>query len=571
MTSIITNTAAMSALQTLRSIGQGMEETQSRVSSGLKVGTASDNAAYWSIATTMRSDNASLSAVQDAIGLGAAKVDTAYAGMESAIDVVKTIQQKLVAATEEGVDKSKIQEEISQLQDQLKSIASSASFSGENWLQANLGGSAESLKKSVVASFVRSDEGVSVKRISHDLSSSSVLFDTNTTAGSAKAGILDATLKLDEKRTTVEITTATPVTVTGEALAKGGSTASLDAAGNEVYTTDGNDKYIRYNDAKGQVRDASGKDLWVKVVAVDASVPANIPAAPNNVTAKAADGTTVLTDGAGTPLTYYVVTEPVVSMANVAATTEVALSDLSSPLGTASKPLVAGTYTAATGVFAGVTNAADKATIGTEGFTKVLIAANGVATVYSDYKETATPGTFSAGKTETYIKLGPDDTWVKANVAAGTTADEGGQQAITIGGTAYYIDSKNSTAPGKVETDVGVSVADLDITKLGDLAKKLGFSEKEVLDKLIDYVDDQFKTMTSAAADLGSVKMRIGIQEDFVSKLTDSIDSGVGRLVDAEMNEESTRLKALQTQQQLAVQALSIANSSSESILSLFR
>ncbi|WP_289298677.1 flagellin, partial [uncultured Reyranella sp.] len=81
----------------------------------------------------------------------------------------------------------------------------------------------------------------------------------------------------------------------------------------------------------------------------------------------------------------------------------------------------------------------------------------------------------------------------------------------------------------------------------------------------------QLQSMTSAAADLGSVKMRIELQENFVNKLTDSLDKGVGRLVDAEMNEESTRLKALQTQQQLAVQALSIANNDSQSILSLFR
>lgn len=77
--------------------------------------------------------------------------------------------------------------------------------------------------------------------------------------------------------------------------------------------------------------------------------------------------------------------------------------------------------------------------------------------------------------------------------------------------------------------------------------------------------------MTSAAAKLGSLSMRIGLQEDFATKLSDAIDSGVGRLVDADMNEESTRLKALQTQQQLGVQALSIANSNSENVLSLFR
>ncbi|PLU08532.1 hypothetical protein BMJ21_27630 [Sinorhizobium medicae] len=91
------------------------------------------------------------------------------------------------------------------------------------------------------------------------------------------------------------------------------------------------------------------------------------------------------------------------------------------------------------------------------------------------------------------------------------------------------------------------------------------------LDALISGVDAALTDMTSAAADLGSIAMRIDLQSDFVNKLSDSIDSGVGRLVDADMNEESTRLKALQTQQQLAIQALSIANSDSQNVLSLFR
>ncbi|MRG67314.1 flagellar hook associated protein, partial [Rhizobium pusense] len=169
MTSILTNIAAMSALQTLRSIGQSMEATQDRVSSGQRVREASDNAAYWSIATTMRSDNGALSAVQDALGLGAAKVDTAYAGMESSIEVVKQIKNKLVAAREAGVDRTKIQEEISQLQDQLKSISSSSSFSGENWLQAKISdgtGNLSDITKAVVGSFIRDNSGnVSVKTI----------------------------------------------------------------------------------------------------------------------------------------------------------------------------------------------------------------------------------------------------------------------------------------------------------------------------------------------------------------------------------------------------------------------
>jgi len=61
------------------------------------------------------------------------------------------------------------------------------------------------------------------------------------------------------------------------------------------------------------------------------------------------------------------------------------------------------------------------------------------------------------------------------------------------------------------------------------------------------------------------------MQEDFVSTISDSVDSGVERLVDADMEAESSRLSALQTQQQLAVQSLSIANSAPQNILSLFR
>ncbi|PLK71719.1 flagellin [Rhizobium sp. TH135] len=332
MTSILTNIAAMSALQTLRSIGSNMEDTQARVSSGQRVGEASDNAAYWSIATTMKSDNMALSAVSDALGLGASKIDTAYAGMESAIDVVKEIKAKLVTATEEGVDKAKVQEEIDQLQQQLMSIAESASFSGENWIAGGTDTATGAADVTVVSGFVRdAGNNVSVKT----------------------------------------------------------TTYSLDA------TTAGEMTILFGGDATGAIDEVTGI----------------------------------------------------------------------------------------------------------------------LGTVGSDWTTT----TFTL----------PD----------GTT---------------------NSGAT----TDVaGMSVYTLDITDF----------ENDDMAEALTLVDAALANMTSAGADLGSISMRIELQEDFVNKLSDSLDSGVGRLVDADMNEESTRLKALQTQQQLAVQSLSIANSSTEVILSLFR
>jgi len=88
---------------------------------------------------------------------------------------------------------------------------------------------------------------------------------------------------------------------------------------------------------------------------------------------------------------------------------------------------------------------------------------------------------------------------------------------------------------------------------------------------MISAVDSMLGSMTDTAANLGAANSRITMQNDFVKNLMDTIDKGVGRLVDADMNQESTKLKALQTQQQLGIQALSIANSNSENILSLFR
>ena len=74
-----------------------------------------------------------------------------------------------------------------------------------------------------------------------------------------------------------------------------------------------------------------------------------------------------------------------------------------------------------------------------------------------------------------------------------------------------------------------------------------------------------------ASSAFGSVEGRIDLQADFISSMSDSLTSGIGSLVDANMEETSARLQALQVQQQLGVQSLSIANQAPQSILSLFR
>jgi flagellin len=186
MTSINTNRAAMTALQSLNATNMKLEATQQRISTGLRVSTATDNAAYWSIATTMRSDNSSLSTVKDALGLGAATVDVSYTALNSAIESVKEIKDKLVAARQPGVDRVKIQTEITERQNQLRSIANSATFSGENWLSVDSSQPGYNAVKSIVSSFSRGSTGVTIQTIEFD-GDASKLIDANN-----QSGILDS-------------------------------------------------------------------------------------------------------------------------------------------------------------------------------------------------------------------------------------------------------------------------------------------------------------------------------------------------------------------------------------------
>jgi flagellin len=430
VTSILTNAAAMAALQTLRMIDKNLETTQARVSSGYRVETAADNAAYWSISTTMRSDNAALSAVQDALGLGAAKVDTAYDALANSIDVVKKIKEKLVAAYGVGADRGKIQDEIKQLQEQLKSTSESASFSGENWLQASIsnGGTppvVEPITKKVVASFTRTGSGnVGVTTVDYVLDGSAVLFDLS----GGKLGILDKSAVFVAK-TEQQVT--------------------------ETSTTAG------------------------------------------------------VTTNAG-----YVVKK---------------LTDAE----------------------IGTLNAATPDT-------------------------NADPSVYSNG-TVNYLRLS-ENTWVKVtatNPSSGTTTVAAAYR--DTGSNDWFYDTTG--APTSVARSLGLSVSTLDLGNLDVVAAAMsGFSggtmnytASDAIDVMMSFVDKQLEAMTSTASSLGSLQSRINMQENFVSSLMDVIDKGIGRLVDADMNEESTRLKALQTQQQLGIQALSIANANAQNILQLFK
>ena len=190
MSSLNTNASAMTALQTLSATNKNMATTQGRIATGFRVAEAADNAAYWSIATTMRSDNKAFSSVQDALGLGAGRLDVAYTAVDSAITAVDKIKQKLVSAMSASTeDKLKIQTEIAELQGQLTSIGLAANYAGSNVIAHD--GTLTELE--IVSSYDRSSDGsVTVNTIKLDLSGTQLLDETGT-----GGGILDDVMQIE--------------------------------------------------------------------------------------------------------------------------------------------------------------------------------------------------------------------------------------------------------------------------------------------------------------------------------------------------------------------------------------
>nr|WP_207621342.1 MULTISPECIES: flagellin [Chelativorans] len=174
----MTNTSAMVALQSLKATNKALETVQGRISTGYRVAEASDNAAYWSIATTMRSDNKALSAIQDSLGLGAGRIDIAYTAMDDVIEAVDAIKTKLINARGASAEnQEKIQAEIDILQDQIKSAAIGASYAGTNILATDSAGPLD-----IAASYNRASDGtVSIGTISVDLAGITLFAADGTT------------------------------------------------------------------------------------------------------------------------------------------------------------------------------------------------------------------------------------------------------------------------------------------------------------------------------------------------------------------------------------------------------
>ncbi|SDN41442.1 flagellin [Methylobacterium phyllostachyos] len=402
MSSLLTNTAAMTALTTLKLTNQDLEKSSNRIATGQKVATAADNAAYWSIATTIRADNGSLGAVKDAIGLGLATVNAAVSGLDNVKNSFLEIKNRLTAALNPNVDRNKLQTEINARLTDLRTIATSAATNGENWLAVDSGSGNYTPNRKIVASFSRVQGQIAVGTVTVNVDDTK-LYDAAATGGTAYA----------------------------------------DAAG--------------------------------------------------------------ATGGSGTAI----------------ATRDTAYQ----------------TYLTAQKTFDG----SDK------GATAVK--------TWSDAQDTWT----AAQKTFAKAVSDANATLIKNGTGASGASASDGKGGLLDKKYAVVGADENGYDRG-----YALSVDNIDISSI----------QNQDLSKLRAYVNLAEKVLsniTSVATKLGAVQNQIQTQSNFVDGLIKGNDKSIGILVDADMEDESTKLKALQVQQQLGVQSLSIANQSTQQILSLFR
>ncbi|SOE01464.1 flagellin, partial [Caenispirillum bisanense] len=110
--SILTNSSAMTALRVLEQTNNSLSKTQNRIATGLKVGSAKDNASFWAVSTTMKADVNSLKAVGDNLSLADNSLGVARTGAEQIAKLIDTIKSKTTAAQEGSIDKAALQADI---------------------------------------------------------------------------------------------------------------------------------------------------------------------------------------------------------------------------------------------------------------------------------------------------------------------------------------------------------------------------------------------------------------------------------------------------------------------------
>ncbi|MEM9571373.1 MAG: flagellin [Pseudomonadota bacterium] len=511
---LLTNNSAMVALETLRGINKDLAMVQAEISTGKSVANARDNAAIWAISTVMSTDVDSFKQISDSLNKGSATVGVARNAAESATSLIQEMKELIVSAQDDlnADDRSRIQADISAKRDQIATTVNAAQFNGVNLVKGT-----EDV--TFLASLDRQADGtVATSNITvtrQDLTTNSGVFGTAVGAvASAAFADVDGT-----GTNTSTMDAATGKVLQFDITADNSAAYSFTVNGTQLsYTSDASATTGEIQAAFAAQINALGIDgLTVDIGTADKLILRNENSF-SNVTASATSATpasfvaetndgAAATDVNGTQTLAQRATG--IEISNSASFAEG--QGLRVTLGSDSFEYVAGKNETAEDVARGLATAIGSASV------------NGVAAQVQ----------FDAA----------NDMWILA------VDDAAGGQSLTV-----VANDGNGTASGGLfgldQIDVGTA---------------------EDATAALNNIETLLNNVISAAASFGSDQARIESQSEFVTQLSDSLRSGIGTLVDADLEAASARLQALQVQQQLGTQALSIANQSPQSLLSLFQ
>ncbi len=527
MTSILNNQGAMVALATLAETNKNLLETQTQIATGKKVDSAAQNAAVWAVTTVMEADVDGFNSISDSLSLGKATVTVARNAAEKVTDLLREVKEKVVTAQGENVDRNKIQADIDELSQQVESIVNAAQFNGLNLID----GSTSSIN--VLSSLDRSSFGVTASNITvqaQDLSRSAGTFGA---VGAATADYVEV-----GEHGSTNTTVANHVNTTD--ATQNFNLTDLAATGDDVSISIGTGYTFTRTAAFSNV----AVDTWGQEF-VDSL---NVDLAANGLSNKFS-------------VTYDAAADDLI-VTNLEDFTEYAVTMSKTGGGTAIEGGTTSTQTLQESAAAITFEAeATQAIAAGTSYRLTLDDGGGTSNTYEYISRTG--DTINDVTVAMAAIVNGDSTFnsqglvAQANQAADVQTNQA--QILLDIGSGAALDATMVVTTGGVAGGALATLSTMDVTTAAGAQSAL------------DDIERLIQNSIDAASAFGSSEKRIDIQSEFVDSLVNSMKSGIGALVDTDMEEASARLQALQVQQQLGTQALSIANSGPQNILSLFR
>jgi len=551
MASINTNYGALVALQSLNQTTKELGVVQNRVNTGLKVASAKDNGAIFAIAEGQRVRLASIGSVQDGIDRATSVIDTALSAGEAIGDILKQLKEKATAAQASDLSQDQrnaLQADFDALRDQVDQIANAATFNGSNLANgSNLSGGGNAF--SVVTSDQSGSSGgaSAAGRFARGAAAdgtvvgSTLDLTTDITSAAVAGGMGQGLDALDTIDIAVGTTTYQVGITAGDTLG--------DVIDNINTATNGR-VVASFDDDTGQVLYTS-QEAFTVTVTDDATVDAD-----TEVEALFNGTSRVYVAGGGYQLT------------GGALTTAASLTETLGSIGAT----VAGGNDVLTFTLFG-----DNGVISTGGDDRtfqITLDANSTLSDFVNEVSQVTGGAVTALYDETTGTL-----TYRSNEDFQVALSNNGVTG-TFFGTAANTSAQGDLAPSANggatgSNQIALSGFDFRLGKSGQalsgITSTLDVSTGAGALAASNAIDSAITALNSNLATLGAQAKALDVQKSFLGKLSDTIESGIGNLVDADLAKESARLQALQVKQQLGAQALAIANQAPSIVLSFFR